>query len=122
MRITGSVLSYVLAFMIGVALVPLPTLFVEWFNPTFTREEAAAMIGHRFRNIYRADGYREFKCPDRFGLCEEVTAGEQGTAIGIEKCSFGGYFIVVQWDDPPQGEPMFSYFGRKTRRIFLSEE
>jgi len=122
MRLPLSTLSFVLACVIGAGLVHLRTLTVEWYAPAFTREEATTMVGRRVRNIYGADRFRGMKCPENGGVCADVRVGERGSIIRVEEVSPNRYFFVVRWDEPRQGEPMLSYFGRMTRRVFLEVE
>jgi hypothetical protein len=122
MRFTASILSFILACALGISLALLPAPVMEWFMPALTKDEAMAMVGHRVRNIYGTDRYVGMKCPERGGLCARVKVGESGRVIAIREVSPNRYFVVVRWDEPNEGEPMLSYFGRKTRRIFLREE
>jgi hypothetical protein len=121
MRWHSSILTFALTLAIGIGVVYLHNRVTEWRTPAFTREEAAAMVGHRVRNIFWSDTFRGMKCPQSGGLCADVQVGDQGTVLGTKESS-GGYFLVVRWDHPSQGAPMLSYFGRMTRRIFLHVE
>ncbi len=122
MRLPVSILSFALTCLIGVGFAHLHTLAVEWYAPAFTREEASMIVGHRVRNIYWTDRFAGMKCPASGGVCAVVKVGEHGSVIGIEEVSPNRYFFVVRWDEPSQGEPMLSYFGRMTRRVFLEVE
>lgn len=122
MRFPISILSFVVACVVGVGSVHLCTFAVEWYMPAFTGEETAAIVGHRVRNIYWTDRFAGSKCPEYGGACAVVKAGDQGRIIGVEEVSPNRYFFVVRWDEPSQGEPMVSYFGRMSRRVFLEVE
>jgi len=119
MRLPVSILSFILACAIGAGSAHLHTLAVEWCVPAFTREEASIMIGRRVRNIYWTDRFAGAKCPAQDGACADVKVGDRGSVTGIEEVSPDRYFFVVRWDEPSQGEPMLSYFGRMGRRVFL---
>ena len=121
MRFAASALSFVLTCAAGVSSVLLPARVYEWYSPAFTKDEAVAMVGRRVRNDYGADARIGMKCPER-GICAEVKVGERGSVIGVREVSPDGYFIVVRWDNPAHGEPMLSYIGRMTRRVFLKVE
>jgi hypothetical protein len=121
MRWTISILTFVLTFLMGAGVVQLHTYFTEWRSPAFSQTEATAMVGHRVRNLFWSDRFRGMKCPQHGGLCADVRVGDEGTVIGTTESS-GGYFLVIRWDQPSQGEPMLSYFGRMTRRVFLRIE
>lgn len=118
MRLSLSVLSFVTACFLGIGAAHLATVAIEWYSPAFTKEEATMIIGSRVRNIYWTDTYRGAKCPV-IGVCADVKIGERGRVIGIKEVSPNEYFFVVQWDEPSQGEPMLSYFGRMSRRVFI---
>jgi len=122
MRLAISVLSFALTCAVGVGSVLLPMRVYEWYMPAFTRDEAMPMVGRRVRNDYGTEDRVGMKCPERGGLCAKVKVGERGNVIGIKEVSPGGYFLVVRWDEPARGEPMLSYFGRMSRRIYLREE
>ena len=122
MRLPTAILSFVLACVIGVGFAHLHTLAVEWYAPAFTKEEASMMIGRRVRNIYWTDRSAGSKCPINGGICADVKVGERGSVIGVEEVSPNRYFFVVRWDEPRQGAPMLSYFGRMTRRLFIEVE
>jgi hypothetical protein len=62
MRFPVSILSFVLACVVGAGLVYLRTFAVEWYMPAFTGEETAVMVGHRVRNIYWTDRFAGSKC------------------------------------------------------------
>jgi hypothetical protein len=122
MRFPVSILSFVLACVAGAGLVYLRTFAVEWYMPAFTGEETALMVGHRVRNIYWTDRFAGSKCPENGGACAVIKTGERGSVIRVEEVSPNRYFFVVRWDEPSQGEPMVSYFGRMSRRVFLEME
>jgi hypothetical protein len=122
MRLSVSILGFVLACLLGIGISPLYTRTVEWCAPAFSREEASMMIGRRVRNIYWTDRFSGAKCPAKGGVCAVVKVGEYGSVIGVEEVSPNRYFFVVRWDEPTGGEPMLSYFGRMTRRVFLEVE
>jgi hypothetical protein len=122
MRLPASILSFILACIIGVGFAHLYTLAVEWYAPAFTKEEALMMVGRRVRNIYWTERIVGSKCPADGGICADVKVGERGSVIGIEEVSPNRYFFVVRWDEPTQGAPMLSYFGRMTRRVFVEVE
>jgi hypothetical protein len=119
-RLPSSILSFVLAFVAGVGVIYLDRYITEWRTPAFTKDEAVAMLGHRVRNISWSPNHRAMKCPNG-GLCADVKVGDRGSVVAIQQSS-GGYFLVVRWDEPSHGEPMLSYFGRMTRRVFLKVE
>lgn len=118
MRYVNSVVAFSVTFALGAALIRSHTYFTEWRSPAFSEAEASAMVGRRVRSIFWADNFRGMKCPRRGGRCVDVRVGDEGTIDGIEPAS-GGYFLVVRWDKPATGDPMLSYFGRMTRRVFL---
>jgi hypothetical protein len=118
MRYVLWVLAFTLTFALGAALIRAHTYFTEWRSPAFSEAEASAMVGRRVRNTFWADNYRGMKCPERGGRCEDVHVGDEGTVVGIEPSS-GGYFLIVRWDQQATDNPMLSYFGRMTRRVFL---
>ncbi len=74
------------------------------------------------RNVYESERLRLGKCPERGGLCAFVRNGERGQITDVLEVSSGQFFVVVQWDEPAQAEPMLSYFGRASYRIFLRDE
>jgi hypothetical protein len=102
----------------GCAPVTLPN---ESLAPAFTEEEALAKIGHRVRCIYANERYQGMKCPEQ-GECVRLKIGEYGSVVGMKEVSPKKYFIVVRWDKSEQNEPLVSYFGRKTHRVFLEED
>ncbi len=118
MRFT-SILSFVMTVAIGVGLAQVLPIRVrpypewvrptEWLRPSFSLDEANAMVGHRVRCIYHTDTFS--------GGCE---IGERGNVVGVKKVPDGGYFIVVHWNNQRQDEP--SYYGRYSRRVVLAEE
>jgi hypothetical protein len=122
MRKSVSILGFVLTCLLGIGVAPLYTLTVEWYAPAFTREEASMMVGRRVRNIHWTEKFSGAKCPANGGVCADVKVGERGSVIGLEEVSPNRYFFVVRWDEPGGGEPMLSYFGRRTRRVFLEVE
>jgi len=122
MRLTTSIMGFVLACLLGVGFSQLYTLTVEWYAPAFSKEEASKFVGRRVRNIYWSDSYRGQKCPADGGTCADVRVGECGSVIGFREVSPNGYFLVVRWDEPRQSQPMLSYFGRMTQRLFLKLE
>jgi len=122
MRLSVSILGFILTCLIGIGAPHLHTFTVEWCAPAFTREEASMMVGRRVRNIYWTDRFSGAKCPANGGVCADVKVGERGSVIGVEEVSPNRYFFVVRWDEPSEGEPMLSYFGRMTRRVFLEVE
>jgi hypothetical protein len=122
MRVSASILSFVLTCLIGIGAAHLHTFTAEWCAPAFTREEASMMVGRRVRNIYWTDRFSRAKCAANGGVCAVVKVGERGSVIGVEEVSPNRYFFVVRWDEPSEGEPMLSYFGRMTRRVFLEVE
>ena len=109
--VTGFVLT--LAISIGLTQILPVRPLVEWVRPTewlwpsFSLEEASAMIGQHVRCAYRSDTI--------YGRCE---IGEQGKVLSVEKVPDGGYFIVVYWEGQVQDEPC--YYGRYSRRVFLT--
>jgi len=121
MRLTTAFLSFVLTCSLGVGFARLYTLTVEWYAPAFSKEEASKFVGRRVRNIYWSDRYRGAKCPTDGSPCADIRVGECGSVIGFEEVSPNRYFLVVLWDEP-RSEPMLSYFGRMTRRVFLKLE
>lgn len=122
MRLPAAILSFVLSCVLGVGFAHLHTLGVEWRAPALTEEEASMMVGRRVRNIYWTDRFAGSKCPANGGICADVKVGERGSVIGVQAVSPDRYFFVVRWDEPRQGAPMLSYFGRMTRRVFLEVE
>jgi hypothetical protein len=109
-----SILGLVLTFLIGVSLTQVRPV-VEWvrpserLSPNFSREEAAAVVGHHVRCIYRTNRMS--------GGCE---IGQRGEVTGMEKVSEGGYFIIVHWNGRNADEQ--SYYGRYSHRLFIAEE
>jgi hypothetical protein len=122
MRLSVSILGFVLTCLLGIGFAPLYTLAVEWWAPAFTKDEASMMVGRRVRNIYWTDRFSGTKCPANGGMCADVKVGERGSVIGMEEVSQNRYFFVVRWDEPGECEAMLSYFGRRTRRVFLEVE
>lgn len=122
MRFTTAFLSFVLTCSLGVGFARIYTLAVEWYAPAFSKEEASKFVGRRVRNVYWSDSRRGAKCPTSAGACADVRIGECGSVIGFQEVSPNEYFLVVRWDDPGHSEPMLSYFGRMTRRVFLELE
>lgn len=108
-------LSLGLAFTIGCDLTPGIRPVAERvrpdesLRPSFSPEEATAMVGHNVRCIYRT--------ATTSGGCE---IGQRGKVVGIEQVRGGGYFIVVHWDGQNPGQP--AHYGRYSRRLFLAEE
>ena len=114
MRLT-LILSLGLALAMGCNLTPEIRPVVERvrpdesLRPSFSREEAAGMVGHDVRCVYRT--------ATTSGGCE---IGQRGKVAGIEQVQGGGYFIVVHWDGQNPDQP--AYYGRYSRRLFLAEE
>jgi hypothetical protein len=111
MRSLISIFTFLVTFALGAALVRLHTYVTEWCSPAFSSAGATAMVGRRVQNLFLADNFRAMKCPRHRGVCANVRVGDEGTIVGTEPSS-GGYFVVVRWDQPTQGDPMLSYFGR----------
>jgi hypothetical protein len=97
------------------------TLPNESLAPAFMEGEAMAKVGQRVRWAYASDRYRCMKCPEQ-GESTPLRVGEHGSIVGMKEVSPKNYFLVVRWDESQQSEPLVSYFGRKTHRVFLEEE
>ena len=121
MRLPLPVLSFVLAVVAGVGLVDLRTYVTEWNSPGFTKEEASAIVGRRVEFIFWSDGFKNMKWQQHGEFCGSARVGEKGTVVGIKDYP-RGYILLVRWDEPCRGEPMFSHFGRENRRISLKIE
>ncbi len=80
----------------------------EWLWPSFGIDEVSYMVGKPVRCAYRSNTIT--------GGCE---IGEPGKVLGVEGVPDGGYFIVVHWDN--QERDKLSYYGRYSRRLFVTE-
>jgi hypothetical protein len=111
-----SILSFILALTTGVCVGISPSI-PERLWPSFSKAEAAAMVGRRVRHRWN-EKFMVHKCFEE-EPCLLIGDGEYGTVIGIEPVPDGGYFLIVQWDKPKL--PHLSYFGRYSYK-FLKEQ
>ena len=124
MRFGISILTFVTTCSLGIGLV-IYFLFSPYTQGGFTKEEATAKLGHQVRCISAVKAKEKevsySKCSSKDG-CLDTEIGGHGKVVEVWKRTFGGYFVVVEWDEPDHDGPWLSYFGRYEYSKYLAEE
>lgn len=120
MRWSSSLLGFVLAFTVSLALTRLPHPFKS-ASPNFTKEEAVQKLGRRVTCSRAPDGETTVTRNSN-GEFAVVPIGSRGTVRGLKELDSGGYFIVVYWDGQTANGPWSSAFGKDYARAGIIEE